>query len=73
MDRMMTALGAMSGTSLDGVDAATVVTDGERIETFGPSAYRPYTEGERDVLRAALGRWPGEPGVAEAARVVEAA
>ena len=38
MDRMMTALGAMSGTSLDGVDAATVVTDGERIEAFGHSA-----------------------------------
>lgn len=67
------ALGAMSGTSLDGVDAAVIETDGERIAGFGESAYRPYSEDERAVLRAALGRWPGEPGVDEAARVVEAA
>lgn len=67
------ALGAMSGTSLDGVDAAVVVTDGDRIESFGNSAYRRYTRAEREVIRAALGRLPGEPGVAAAARVVEAA
>ena len=66
------ALGAMSGTSLDGVDAAVLRTDGERIIGFGPVAYRACTEDERAVLRAALGRWPGEPGVAEAATVVEA-
>lgn len=64
-------VGAMSGTSLDGVDAATLDTDGERILGFGPSAFRPYGEGERATLRAALGRWPGEEGVAEAAAVVE--
>ena len=29
------ALGAMSGTSLDGVDAALLVTDGTRILEFG--------------------------------------
>jgi anhydro-N-acetylmuramic acid kinase len=67
------ALGAMSGTSLDGVDAAMLVTDGERVLEFGPSAYRPYSAAERAVLRAALGRWPDEPGVAEAAEVVETA
>ena len=66
-------LGSMSGTSLDGVDAAVLVTDGERIEAFGPSAYRPYAEPERAVLRRALGRWPGEPGVDAAAVVVLAA
>jgi anhydro-N-acetylmuramic acid kinase len=63
----------MSGTSLDGVDAAVVVTDGDRIVAFGESAYRPYTAPERAALRAALGRMPGEPGVAEAAEVVETA
>ncbi|MCB2125169.1 MAG: anhydro-N-acetylmuramic acid kinase [Rhodobacteraceae bacterium] len=67
------ALGTMSGTSLDGVDAALVRTDGERIVAFGEAAYRPYTEAERAVIRAALGRWPGEAGVAEAAEVVETA
>ena len=67
------ALGAMSGTSLDGVDAAVIVTDGYRILEFGESAYRPYSEAERAILRAALGKRPGEPGVAEAAEVVEIA
>lgn len=67
------ALGTMSGTSLDGVDAAMVLTDGEAVLDFGPSAYRPYSSAEQAVLRAALGRWPGEPGVAEAAEVVETA
>ncbi len=67
------ALGTMSGTSLDGVDAAMVETDGHRILGFGKTAYRPYSTAERDVLRAALGRWPGDPGVAEAAEVVETA
>jgi anhydro-N-acetylmuramic acid kinase len=53
----------MSGTSLDGVDAAMLRTDGETILEFGPPAYRPYSAAERAVLRAALGRWPGEEGV----------
>ncbi|MEQ5868559.1 anhydro-N-acetylmuramic acid kinase [Sagittula sp. NFXS13] len=53
------ALGAMSGTSLDGVDAACVLTDGVTISRFGESGYRPYTEPEQSVLRAALGKWPG--------------
>ena len=67
------ALGTMSGTSLDGVDAALLHTDGAAIHGFGARGYRAYSEGERAVLRAALGRWPGEAGVAEAAAVVEAA
>lgn len=71
--RVLCALGCMSGTSLDGVDAAVVLTDGRRIVEFGETAYRPYTDGERTVLRTALGRWPGDPGVAEAAEVVELA
>ena len=50
----VTALGLMSGTSLDGIDAALIETDGERVARFGPVGYRPYAEGERDVLRRAL-------------------
>lgn len=65
------ALGTMSGTSLDGVDAAMVLTDGHKIHDFGPHAYRPYTAAEQSVLRAALGLWPGDAGVAKAAEVVE--
>lgn len=67
------ALGTMSGTSLDGVDAAMLLTDGTRVLEFGPSAFRPYTAAEQAVIRAAFGRWPGEEGVAEAAEVVETA
>ncbi len=66
------ALGAMSGTSLDGVDAAMVQTDGERIFGFGDVGYRPYDDDERAVLRAALGCWTGERAEA-AGRVVDAA
>lgn len=63
------ALGAMSGTSLDGVDAALVLTDGVTISGFGASAYRVYTDAEQAVLRQALGKWPGDD-LEDAARVV---
>ncbi|WP_416368188.1 anhydro-N-acetylmuramic acid kinase [Tritonibacter mobilis] len=66
------ALGAMSGTSLDGVDVAVLETDGRDILGFGETGYRAYSDAEREVLRAALGQWTGDA-VAAAARVVEAA
>lgn len=67
------SVGTMSGTSLDGVDAAMVLTDGVRILDFGRTDYRPYSADEQRLLRAALGRWPGEPGVEAATEVVETA
>jgi anhydro-N-acetylmuramic acid kinase len=69
---MLTALGAMSGTSLDGVDAAVLVTDGHVIDAFGPTRYRAYSEEEQAVLAAALGKWSG-PEVEAATDVIEAA
>lgn len=50
---LMRVLGLMSGTSMDGVDAAIIVTDGEEVVDFGPRLFRPYTPAEKTTLRAA--------------------
>jgi anhydro-N-acetylmuramic acid kinase len=51
----LSAIGTMSGTSLDGVDVALIETDGERIGRLGPAGYRPYSPDEQSLLRRALG------------------
>jgi len=51
---LVRAIGLMSGTSLDGVDVALIETDGERVQGFGPTGYRPYSDKERALLRQAL-------------------
>lgn len=55
----------MSGTSLDGVDAALLATDGETATWLGPALTLPYPDALRDVLRAVLG---GEGPVASVER-----
>ncbi len=73
MEGPIWAVGAMSGTSLDGVDAALLKTDGRRIFGFGETRYRAYRDDEREVIRAGLGCWPGDAPVEAAAEVVETA
>ncbi|HET7717803.1 MAG TPA: anhydro-N-acetylmuramic acid kinase [Bauldia sp.] len=51
---MQTVIGLMSGTSMDGVDAAVLVTDGITIAETGPTRFRPYDEAEKTILRKAL-------------------
>jgi anhydro-N-acetylmuramic acid kinase len=51
---MLRTIGLMSGTSLDGVDAAWLETDGERIGVFGPTLTLPYDERLRTDLRRIL-------------------
>ncbi len=51
------ALGLMSGTSLDGVDAALLRTNGEEIEAFGPGAEFPYGAAEMGAAREVHADW----------------
>lgn len=51
----MLALGLMSGTSCDGVDAALLTTDGLSYVVFGPASSHAYPEDFRRRLRAVLG------------------
>jgi len=51
--KMYRTIGLMSGTSLDGVDAAILETDGETIFAFGEAVSLPYSDIERGVLESA--------------------
>ena len=50
----MRTIGLMSGTSLDGVDAAWLESDGETISAFGPTLTLPYDDRLRADLRRLL-------------------
>jgi len=50
-----------------------ILTDGIEVEEFGATGFRPYSEAERAVIRAAFGCWPGDAAAAEAEAVVRRA
>ena len=52
---LKTAIGLMSGTSMDGIDAALVRTDGEGLVETGAFLFIPYDPAFRARLRAVLG------------------
>ncbi len=58
-------VGLMSGTSLDGIDAAMIRTDGSRVFEHGPAITQPYDAAFRQDLRNLLG---GTEPVAEVER-----
>lgn len=52
--RLMTAIGLMSGTSMDGIDVAMIKSDGENIVERGPSLEIEYAPSTRIAIEQGL-------------------
>jgi len=74
-DGTVWALGLMSGTALDGVDAALIRTDGARVAEFGPSGFLPYAPADLDGLARVMAdphRYRGRLAPGDGATLAEA-
>ena len=65
-DRVFTAIGLMSGTSMDGIDAAVLRTDGRDVVEVGAASTIPYTKKQRERLRRLIGDQGRDKAEAEA-------
>jgi anhydro-N-acetylmuramic acid kinase len=66
MTDVLTAIGLMSGTSLDGIDAAILTTDGKDIVEAGPALHIPYSRDLKICVRRAIkAALEGRDGAAE--------
>ncbi|MCW0235734.1 MAG: anhydro-N-acetylmuramic acid kinase [Ferrovibrio sp.] len=59
-------IGLMSGTSMDGIDAALLRTDGVTLAAFGPALTLPYELALRLRIRACLNEGAGKQGGGDA-------
>lgn len=55
-EKAVWAIGLMSGTSMDGIDAAMIKTDGEQVLEFGPAYSVTYDPAFRTAFKQYLGK-----------------